>query len=436
MNEVFLERMKEYLNKEDYEAYLKCLLEKPTRSIRLNNIDYETFVHNTNMPLEKIKYDPDGYYLLNDIKYGNSIYHHAGGFYFQEPSAMLPVNIFEFKGDEIVLDLCASPGGKSSQILKRIPQGVLVSNEIDKKRSDVLFSNLERLGYSNAIITNNSVDDLLKYFEGFFDVILIDAPCSGEGMMRKEIEARDNWSLDNIKLCHDRDIDIVTKASKMLKKGGKLIYSTCTFAPEEDCDIVEYITSLGFHTLKGSPLVEEATVKGFIENTYRFYPMQHGEGQFVSLLEKDSDSFSPKIKKLKNQNDKDLVIVKKFIKDNLEKEFDNIIKYGNRYYLYALDIDITKLNVKNYGVELGEVEKNRFIPYHHFFKALGKYFKNKVVLEYHDERILKYLKGEEIIVDNTLNGYGVLMVDSLVLGGFKASNNHLKNHYPKGLRNF
>ena len=435
MNQLFLERMKNYLSESDFNKYLECLNEKPTRSIRLNNIDYDTFISDTNMPLEKISYDPDGYYLLNDEKYGNSIYHHLGAFYFQEPSAMLPVNIYKFRGDEIVLDLCASPGGKSSQILKRIPFGVLVSNEIDKKRSDVLFSNLERLGYSNAIVTNNSAEELARVFSGFFDVILIDAPCSGEGMMRKEIEARENWSLDNILLCAKRDKEIINCASKMLKSGGKIIYSTCTFAREEDCDMVEYICSLGYHTLKAPKEIEEDTVKGFIPNTYRFYPMNRGEGQFVSLLEKEISEESKKIKPIKVINDNELSIVKKFLKDNLTIDFDNIVKYGSRYYLYALDIDITKLNIKNYGVELGIVEKNRFIPYHHLFKSLGKYFKNKVELEYNDPRIIKYLRGEEISVLGAAQGYGVLMTRGLVLGGFKASGNQLKNHYPKGLRN-
>lgn len=435
MNQLFLERMKNYLSESDFNKYLECLNEKPTRSIRLNNIDYDTFTSDTNMPLEKISYDPDGYYLLNDEKYGNSIYHHLGAFYFQEPSAMLPVNIYKFRGDEIVLDLCASPGGKSSQILKRIPFGVLVSNEIDKKRSDVLFSNLERLGYSNAIVTNNSAEELARVFNGFFDVILVDAPCSGEGMMRKEIEARENWSLDNILLCAKRDKEIINYASKMLKSGGKIIYSTCTFAREEDCDMVDYICSLGYHTLKAPKEIEEATVKGFIENTYRFYPMNRGEGQFVSLLEKDRAEDTKKIKPIKEVNDKELGIVKKFLKDNLTINFDNVVKYGSRYYLYALDIDITKLNIKNYGVELGIVEKNRFIPYHHLFKSLGKYFKNKVELEYNDPRIAKYLRGEEISVEGVSLGYGVLMTRGLVLGGFKASGNKLKNHYPKGLRN-
>ena len=434
MNEIYLNRMKEYL-KDDYEAYLASFSKPISRSIRLNNIDIDTVIKNTNMPLEKIPYDMDGYYLNNEEKYGNSIYHHAGGFYFQEPSAMLPVNLYDFKGDEIVLDLCASPGGKSSQVLRRIPKGILVSNEIDKKRSDILFSNLERLSFSNAIITNNSPSELAKVFKSFFDVIVLDAPCSGEGMMRKDEDARNQWSLENNKICHNRDIEIINEANKMLKKNGKLIYSTCTFDKAEDEEMVEYIISLGYHLLDVKQEIKDATYPGFIDKTYRFYPMKRGEGQFMAILEKDSDSEISHIKKLNQKPDKDLDIVKKFIKDNLDIKLDNIIKYGSYYYTSPLNLDLSKLNIIKYGIELGEVEKGRFIPHHHMFKALGKHFLNKVELDYNDPRIKAYLKGEEIVVENTKQGYGVLMVDNLVLGGFKASMNHLKNHYPKGLRN-
>lgn len=434
MNNEYLNRMKELL-KDRYDSYLKALDEKPYRSIRLNKIDIDTFNKNINMSLEKIEYDMDGYYLLDDNKYGNHPYHHLGAFYFQEPSAMAPVNLFNFNGDEKVLDLCASPGGKSSQILRRIPNGLLVSNEIDAKRSQVLFSNLERLGYSNAIITNNSPHDLANVFEGYFDVILIDAPCSGEGMMRKEEEARNGWTLDNVILCHNRDIEIINEANKMLKKGGHLIYSTCTFSKEEDEDIVEYIKTLGYKLCEGLDNTVKHLSKGLIDNTYRMYPMDKGEGQFMALLEKESDGLDFRPKKNKIKNDKEIDIVKKFIKDNTTLDLNlNIIKNGNRYYLSNVDFSLKDLNVKNFGVELGEVINNRFEPYHHFFKALGHYFKNKVYLSVLDSRVDHYLKGEEIICDS-LPGYGVIVVDGLILGGFKASNNHLKNHYPKGLRN-
>ena len=434
MNEEYLNRMKSIL-KDKYNLYINALKEEPLRSIRLNNINYDAFIKNIDMDLEKIEYDIDGYYLNNDKKYGNHPYHHLGAFYFQEPSAMMPVNLYDFKGDEIVLDLCASPGGKSSQIARRIPNGVLVSNEIDKERSNVLFQNLERMSLSNVYITNNSSFELAKTFPNTFDVILVDAPCSGEGMMRKDETARNMWSLENVNLCHNRDIEILNNADKMLKRGAKLIYSTCTFSPEEDCEIVSYLTSLGYKVL---PIKEEFYKfgeKGFIDNTLRIYPFNKGEGQFMAILEKTNEN-SGSFKKAKKIIDKDQKIVEKFIENNttLKASELNIVKYKNRYYLDILNVDNKNLNVKNLGVELGEVVKDRFEPFHHFYKALGKYFKNKVELSVLDPRVDHYLKGEEIICE-TPSGYGVIIIDNNVLGGFKATNNHLKNHYPKGLRN-
>ena len=434
MNEEYLNRMKSIL-KDKYDLYINALKEEPLRSIRLNNINYDTFIKNIDMDLEKIEYDIDGYYLKNDKKYGNHPYHHLGAFYFQEPSAMMPVNLYDFKGDELVLDLCASPGGKSSQIARRIPNGVLVSNEIDKERSNVLFQNLERMSLSNVYITNNSSFELAKTFPNTFDVILVDAPCSGEGMMRKDETARNMWSLENVNLCHNRDIEILNNADKMLKRGGKLIYSTCTFSPEEDCEIVSYLTSLGYKVL---PIKEEFYKfgeKGFIDNTLRIYPFNKGEGQFMAILEKTNEN-SGSFKKAKKIIDKDQKIVEKFIENNTTLKVSelNIVKYKNRYYLDILNVDNKNLNVKNLGVELGEVVKDRFEPFHHFYKALGKYFKNKVELSVLDPRVDHYLKGEEIICE-TPSGYGVIIIDNNVLGGFKATNNHLKNHYPKGLRN-
>lgn len=434
MNELYLERMKNLLG-DKFKAYLSSLEEKPYRSIRLNKIEYDKFKQYIDMDLEKIEYDKDGYYLKNDKKYGNHPYHHLGAFYIQEPSAMMPVNLYDFRGDEFVLDLCASPGGKSSQIATRIPNGILVSNEIDYTRCNILFQNIERLGFSNVVITNNSASELKNVFKNSFDVILLDAPCSGEGMMRKDEVAKNSWTLENVKECALRDLEIINDANKMLKKGGKLIYSTCTFSPEEDCEMVKYIISLGYKLLPIKEELYKYGEKGLIENTLRVYPFNKGEGQFMAILEKEVDE-TGSIKKGKKVIDKDINIVKKFIEDNTTLDIKelNILKYKNRYYLSKLDFDYDKLNVRSFSVELGEVIKNRFEPYHQFYKALGKYFKNKVYLNIDDSLVDHYLKGEEIVCD-AQNGYGVIIVDNLVLGGFKASNNHLKNHYPKGLRN-
>lgn len=435
MNEKFLARMKEYLN-DEYESFIKSYDEKPVRSLRVNNVDASELIKNLGISLEKIPYDSNGYYVLDDNKYGNSVYHHLGAIYFQEPSAMMPVNMYDFKGDELCLDLCASPGGKSSQILQRIPNGLLVSNEISGTRARILFSNLERMAFSNAIVTNESPSRLASKFNGFFDVILVDAPCSGEGMMRKDEEARRMWSEDNVKLCATRDKSILDDAYKMLKQDGVLIYSTCTFSRLENEDMVSYLLEkYHMELLRPKDSLKEYTKEGFISNTLRFYPhIARGEGQFMAILKKNEaeDNTTRVIKK--EAKDKDLAIVNKFIKENLTDISLNIAKRGRKYYHLASPVDLGDLNVLNYGIELGEVSNGRFIPSHHMFKALGGYFKNIVVLEPDDKRVMAYLHGEEIEADS-LPGYGVIKVSNMYLGGFKASNGRLKNHYPKGLRN-
>ncbi len=435
MNENYLKRMKEYLGCE-YNAFLSSYNETPVRSLRVNKVSEEEIFKNLNIKLEKIPYDKSGYYVLDDGKYGNSVYHHLGAIYFQEPSAMMPVNTYNFRGDEVVLDLCASPGGKSSQILERIPEGILVSNEISNKRAKVLFGNLERMGFKNAIITNENPTNLAKTLPNFFDVILVDAPCSGEGMMRKDEDARKMWSQDNINLCALRDKDILDEAIKMLKKDGILIYSTCTFAKEEDEDIVNYlIDKYQMEILPTQDILKKYTKEGFVKETLRFYPhIARGEGQFMAVLKKMTETNGKYRVNKKEKRDKDEEVVYKFIKDNLNSCELNIVKRKNRFYHLSSNVDLGNLNVLNYGIELGEVVNGRFIPFHHFFKALGPYFNNVLELNINDKRVLSYLHGEEIKAD-VKNGYGVIKIGDLYLGGFKATNGVLKNHYPKGLRN-
>lgn len=437
MKEAYLNRMKEYLKEDEYLKLLKEYEKDPVRSIRLNNISYDDFIKKIDMDLTKIPYDIDGYYLNSNLKYGNHPYHHLGAFYFQEPSAMAPINLLEFKGDEKVLDLCASPGGKSSQILKRIPEGILVSNEINYKRSQVLFQNLERMSFSNAIITNNSAEELSKKLSNYFDVLVIDAPCSGEGMMRKDSDALEMWSLENVYECAKRDKEILKDADKMLKKDGYLIYSTCTFSKEENCDIVKYlIDELGYTLLEPSKILKDNLHEGFIKNTLRFYPFTlKGEGQFMALLQKRSESYDSYKLRKKEKDTNEIKIIRKFLSENLTKSDFEIIKEKNKFYIPASNLDLKGLNVLNYGILLGEVEKNRFIPHHHMFKTLGKYFKRKVYLDVFDTKVNHFLKGEEIDYEIS-NGFGVIIIDGLVLSGFKAVNNKLKNYYPKGLRNF
>lgn len=435
MKEAFLNRMKTYLTEEEYHHLLACYQQRPQRGLRIHQIEPALFLKKSSIPVEKITYDPDGYYVLDERKYGNHPYHHAGGFYLQEPSAMAPVNLYSFRGDELVLDLCAAPGGKSSQLASRLDKGILLSNDPNPKRSKVLFGNLERLGFSNVVVLNETPERLANQLAGAFDVVLVDAPCSGEGMMRKDEEAEAQWSEELIATCQKRDFDILRAANQLLKENGILIYSTCTFSKEEDEDMVTYLVEQEhYELLPVSEWWQNYTKEGFIPHTRRFYPFTgRGEGQFMAVLQKkSSQATNYRYQKRKNQ-DSESSLVRAFLEQYLTKTDFDIVKIGNRYYAQCTQLDLTGLNVLNAGIELGEVVNHRFIPYHHLFKALGPYFKNQLILELEDARVAQYIHGEEIEAD-VPNGYGVIQLDGLYLGGFKAVNGKLKNYYPKGLR--
>ena len=216
LNELFLNRMKDYL-KEEFDAFLESYNNTNIRALTVNNnvLSNEMFESIFDLNIQKIPFVKNGYYLVEDnVKLGFHPLHHAGAFYMQDPSAMAVVESVDFPSDLFVLDLCAAPGGKSIQLAQKLQNGTLISNEIDLKRAKILYSNIERMGLKNVIVTNNKPSDFLRNFEGCFDMILIDAPCSGEGMFRKYPESQELWSLENVRVCHDRDIEIVDIANK------------------------------------------------------------------------------------------------------------------------------------------------------------------------------------------------------------------------------
>ncbi|MBP5444962.1 MAG: hypothetical protein J6Y28_02205 [Acholeplasmatales bacterium] len=428
MKKEFLDEMKILLDN-DYNDFVKSYDNPPKRGVR-SRIDND---------IKKIKldYGINEYLLLTDEKLGNTPIHHLGGIYLQEPSAMAPINLIDINPNWNCLDMCASPGGKSGQIAERIPNGILVSNEIDKKRSQTLFQNMERMGYSNVIITNNDPKDLVSNFKGFFDLIVLDAPCSGEGMFRKDSEAISMWNMGNVSTCAKRDIDLLEYANSMLKKNGKLIYSTCTFNRLEDEEAIKaFLDKHDYSVIKPNINVLNSGVKGLIDGAVRFYPHNSvGEGQFMIALEKNED-IEPINKKGKfnNLDGKELKLVNDFINENTTGLNLNLVKRNNIIYHLIKDINLDNLNVLSYGIRIGEIDK-RFIPNHHFFKVFGNYFKIKLELKLDDPNVLKYLRGEQLDIELP-KGYGNIIIDGLSLGGFKSVDGVLKNLYPKGLRNF
>ena len=428
MKEEFLNLMANLLGN-DYDDFIKSYEEAPKRGLRSRI--------NNDIKKEKLNFGINEYKLLSDEKLGNSPIHHLGGIYLQEPSAMAPINIIDINPSWNCLDMCASPGGKSGQIAERLTNGLLVSNEIDKKRCQILFQNMERMGYDNVIVLNNDPKDLVNNFKGFFDLIILDAPCSGEGMFRKDSEAISMWNLGNVSTCAKRDELLLEYANSMLKTGGIIIYSTCTFSPEEDeSQIINFLKKHDYSVVTPNNNVLESGAKGLIDGAIRYYPHNSvGEGQFMCAIKKNEEiESSLKKGKFSKLESKELKLVNEFLNESVSNLNLNLIKKNNQIYHLVSDINLDGLNVLSYGVKIGEIDK-RFIPNHHFFKVFGKYFKNILELKLDDPNVLKYLRGEQLDIEMP-KGYGVIMIDGLSLGGFKSSDGVLKNLYPKGLRNF
>ena len=434
--EEFKSRMKVLLGNK-YEEFIATFKDDRVKSIRVNTnkISVQDFIKISPFKLEKIPYTLDGFYVKED-SLGNHPYHHAGLFYVQDPAAMMPANLIKLDSDMIVLDLCAAPGGKSIQIATELKDGILVSNEINPNRAKILFSNIERMGLTNTIILNNDSYELARKYPHTFDVIFIDAPCSGEGMFRKDPNAIKEWSLKKIEDCAKIQKELLKNADIMLKDGGIIVYSTCTYSLEEDeYQISEFLKGKDYQILEVSDKIKKYTSFGYIDENInselqkavRFYPhIAKGEGQFACVLKKKGKLVKTKLNFETNN------ILDKYINNDVEIKLNAEI-YDNKCYT-KLPFNIKGMKIISSGVKLGEIVNNRFIYHHNFVTAYGQYFKNSLNLHLDDPRLNKYLHGYEIEDDKVLDGYGVILVNGYPLGLFKASNGVLKNHYPKGLR--
>lgn len=442
----FVIRMKKILGNE-YENYEKALAEAPVRAFRVNTdkISLEDFEKINPFPTEKIPYAENGFYFDYD-KIGNHPYHHAGMIYVQEPGAMAPAECVEVEPDWIVLDMCSAPGGKSSQLRNKLGEsGVLVSNEIIPSRCKILTGNIERLGLKNTVTTCADAKTLAKIFPDTFDLIMVDAPCSGEGMFRKEDVAIDEWSVENVEKCAARQREILENAAICLKDGGYIVYATCTFSLEENEMTIDGFLSSHpeFEIVPVKKSVEENTEDGiFFEGckcekigfARRFYPHKNrGEGQFMAVLHNKNEYYGGNSQS-KNKVQKVDGIVFDFLDSTLES-YDRekvIMRKGTPVY-FTPDFDVKNVTAFSVGVTVGEIKKNYIQPHHQFFMAMEDCFKRKINLTAQSDEVKKYLRGEEIPADCE-NGWAVVTVDGCALGGAKVSNGKAKNHYPKGLR--
>lgn len=444
----FLEKMKALL-KSEYDEFLQSYEEEKSNGLRVNTlkISKEEFQKISPFQIEEIPWVETGFFYDNS-RPGKHPFHEAGLYYIQEPSAMAVGEFVNPKPGEKVLDLCAAPGGKTTHLASKMNgEGLLVSNEIHPQRAKILSQNVERMGIKNTIVTNESSDRLAARFPSFFDRILVDAPCSGEGMFRKDEVARNEWSLDNVALCHKRQLDILENAASMLKVGGRLVYSTCTFAPEENEGTISEF-------LKAHPNFEIENVEKFegfsdgrrdwvedapkdIDKTIRLWPHKiKGEGHYIAVLRKiDGEEenvriISPKV---------DATILKhykQFAKENLNVEFTgNFVSFHDQLYVLPEGVpSLDKLKVVRPGLHLGTFKKNRFEPSHSLALALrGDEAKRCWNVTSDSDDIYAYLKGE-VIKASGEKGWHVIKVDGFSIGWGKLVGNSMKNHYPKGLR--
>lgn len=431
----------------DYEAFETALSEPNIRAIRVNTtkIPVEDFLSKTTLKLSPIKYASDGFIPKSSDGIGRTAEHHAGMFYVQDPGAMATVKALEIKKGWRVLDACSAPGGKASQLASAVgDDGLILANEYLPKRAKIIVSNFERLGIKNAVVTSLNTAKIGNMFSSYFDLVLCDAPCSGEGMFRKYDEAITEWSEDNVRLCAERQREILNNLAGTVKAGGYLLYSTCTYSKEENEDTVAYFLKNHpeFTLCEANEDVKSATADGIegMAEVRRFYPhLTKGEGQFIALMKKDENSgnLSTILYKefVTEPSKQENAILQKFISDNINGEIKGrFICWGEQIALIPHDLPIPPKAFMP-GVMLGEVKKGNFFPHHQFFSAYGDRFKRQEMLTRDDPRTEKYLRGEEIESSSNNNGWCAVLYEGVALGGGKVSGGRVKNHYPKGLRN-
>ncbi len=479
--EEFENRMKALLGAE-YSAFLESYERRPCQALRVNTgkLSPGKFQEISPFRLRPVPWAPGGFYYGEEDRPGKHPWHEAGLYYIQEPSAMAVGALAGAAPGERILDLCAAPGGKTTQLAAAMEgKGLLVSNEIHPARAKILSSNVERMGITNAVVTSETPERLAERFPGFFDRIVVDAPCSGEGMFRKDEQAVLQWSPENVKMCAERQQGILDQAAEMLRPGGVLVYSTCTFAPEEDegsvaaflCRHPEFSVKKtkaweGF--APGRPeWVEKTVLSGVwekeaeeqIKDTFRLWPHRlEGEGHYLAVLQKAGENGAQSLRaELPGKTGKPgkagktgrvssaaaekeaLRLYQEFVEENLVRAPEGIpVLFGEQLFLMPCRLDLAGLKVLRAGLHLGTVRKNRFEPAHALALALKKEDARRGCSFAADGgEIRAYLRGESLEPGPDAaeeKGWALVLAGDFPLGWGKLAGGMLKNHYPKGLR--
>lgn len=416
--EAFLSRMQTMLS-DDYPRFYDALQSPPSKALRLNTLktDREELQRLLNQKLSTLSENPDGAPLSEDFRPNATPLHAAGLFYMQEATAQAPAAIPEIPADAVVLDLCAAPGGKSTQLAARMRGGILIANEIVPSRANVLLGNIERMGVTNAIVTNSDPHTLCEKVKGQCDVVLVDAPCAGEAMFRKDEQAVRDWSPEHVETCAVRQRAILEDAEKAVKPGGQLVYATCSFSLQENEQTVHWF-------------LERHTDFSLV-SMQRFYPhTSAGEGQFYAHLVRDG----ARVPSVFSLGKSDRVPALEAFTETVELPEGQVcaLKNGRVLLLPPTPFTLSGVKLVRAGLLLGEAKGNRFEPAHALAMA-GRTtpFLNTCALSF--DEAMRYLKGETLM-KKAEKGYGAATYMGHALGIYKASDGMLKNHYPKGLR--
>ncbi len=447
-------------------AFLACLQGERSYGLRRNPLKYTKEKFEADMPfsLEKIPWATEGYFYKPEEQPGKSPYHEMGAYYIQEPSAMIAAELLDARPGEMIADLCAAPGGKSTQIAGKMQgKGLLVCNEYVAGRAGILAQNMERMGIRNCVILNEDTRKMAEHFSLFFDRVLVDAPCSGEGMFRKGEEALANWSPENVTMCGVRQREILENASAMVKPGGVLVYSTCTFSEQENEDVIRDFLERHPEFLpdQAVPTAEQMACgicPGGLPGTLRMWPHKiQGEGHFAArLIKSGGETISEKRAGKKNQVKKEGTgqekenrklfqeFCEQYIQSGYMEELEKmgVLVWKNNSLFCIPAIDLSGLKTERIGLYLGEAKKGRYEPSHTWAMTLKK---EDVKQWWETKDPGAYLRGETQMQDIALQesesrdivpqkGWTLVLWHGKALGWGKASGSVIKNHYPRGLR--